>query len=101
MPSNIVQNNDSATITWTEPTATDNSGSQTLTSSHTPGSKFSIGAVTSVEYRAVDSAGNEGVASFTVTIVGMSLCIKSQQPPCTGGLKLLHDPIGTYGKGKK
>ena len=29
------------------------------------------------------------------------ICIKSQQPPCTGGPKLLHGPIGTYGKGKK
>ena len=29
------------------------------------------------------------------------ISIKSQQPPCTGGLKLLHGTIGTYGKGKK
>ena len=29
------------------------------------------------------------------------ISIKSQQPPCTWCLKLLHGPIGTYGKGKK
>ena len=27
--------------------------------------------------------------------------IKSQQPACTGGLKLLHSPIRTYGKANK
>ena len=78
LPTNIIQDIDSglptAIIDWTEPSATDNSGSQTLTSSHTPGSSFSIG-VTSVEYRAVDSAGNEAVASFTVTIEGMVLTV--------------------------
>ena len=78
MPTNIIQGIDSglatAIISWTEPTTTDNSGSQTLTSTHTPGSSFNIG-VTSVEYRAVDFAGNEAVDSFTVTIEGMSLSV--------------------------
>ena len=78
MPSNIIQDIDSglptAVVTWTEPTATDNSGSQLLQVSHTPGSTFSIG-VTSVEYRAVDIAGNEAVANFTVTIEGMAFTV--------------------------
>ena len=28
-------------------------------------------------------------------------CIKLQQPPCTGGPKLVHSPIGTHGKRQK
>ena len=78
LPTDITKDTDSglptAVVTWVEPTATDNSGSQTLTSTHTPGSSFRIG-VTSVEYRAVDSAGNEAVDGFTVTIEGMSLSV--------------------------
>ena len=57
------------TITWTEPTATDNSGIVTLASrSHAPGSFFPVGS-TQVTYTYVDGAGNSASCSFTVTIV--------------------------------
>ena len=73
MPSNITQNTDdslpTAVITWNQPTATDNSASQTLTSTHSPGSSFAIG-VTYVDYMCVDSSGNKVVESFTVTVEG-------------------------------
>ena len=65
-----------AVVTWTEPIAVDNSGSQTLTSSHTPGSSFKIGA-TVVLYTSVDSSGNKATANFSVLIVeGMELRVK-------------------------
>ena len=74
MPGSITLNTanglPAANITWTEPTATDNSGLQTLTSTHSPGSTFSIGVVT-VQYRAVDPYGNNVIETFTVTINGM------------------------------
>ena len=73
MPANITQNTDdslpTAIVSWTQPTATDNSGSQTLTSTHSPGSSFAIG-VTHVDYICVDSSGNKVVESFTVTVKG-------------------------------
>ena len=59
-----------ANVTWTEPTATDNSGLLTLTSTHIPGSTFNIGVAT-VQYEAVDPYGNNMVETFTVTINGM------------------------------
>ena len=51
--------------------ASDNSGFVTLTSSHDPGSSFSVGT-TEVNYTAVDGAGNMAqVCAFNVTINGM------------------------------
>ncbi len=73
MPSNIVQDTDAgsatAVVTWNEPTASDNSGSVTLTSSHSSGDAFPIGETT-VTYTAVDEAGNQVEDTFTVTIEG-------------------------------
>ena len=60
-------------ITWNAPNATDNSGFVTLTSSHDPGTLFSVGT-TEVNYTAVDPAGNMAeVCAFNVTINGMHL----------------------------
>ncbi|XP_072046364.1 uncharacterized protein [Amphiura filiformis] len=56
-----------ATVTWTEPTVTDNSGFYTLTSTHSSGSQFSYG-VTTVTYTAVDESGNTVSYSFNVTV---------------------------------
>ncbi|WP_226742892.1 HYR domain-containing protein [Polaribacter gangjinensis] len=71
MPSNITQNNDlgvcGATVTWTLPTATDNSGIATFVSSHQPGDVFPVGTTT-VTYTATDIHGNVITSSFTVTI---------------------------------
>ena len=71
--SNINQNTDAgkayASVTWTVPTATDNSGNApTVTVSHTPG-QFPIGTYT-VVYTAKDAADNAATLSFTITITG-------------------------------
>ena len=59
-----------ATVAWTVPTATDNSGNPpTVTESHTPG-QFPIGTYT-VVYTAKDAADNTATLSFTITITGL------------------------------
>ena len=56
------------TVSWVEPTATDNSGSVSLSSrSHAPGSFFSTGS-TQVTYVFEDPSGNSGVCAFFVTV---------------------------------
>ena len=74
-PMSIVNSTSNGTssmnITWTAPTASDNSGFVTLTSSHDPGTPFALGT-TEVNYTAVDPAGNMAeVCAFNVTINGM------------------------------
>ena len=74
VPSNINQNTDAntntAAVSWTPPTASDNSGTvASLTSTHNPGDVFDIGTTT-VTYTATDPYSNEAVASFTVTVIG-------------------------------
>ena len=74
VPSNIAQdanaNSNTAAVSWTPPTASDNSGSvASLTSTHNPGDMFDIGTTT-VMYTATDPYSNEAVASFTVTVTG-------------------------------
>ena len=73
MPSDITQNTDTgaatAVVTWTPATASDNSGSQTLTSSHNPGDLLYIGD-TAVTYTSVDPSGNKVTNTFVVTIQG-------------------------------
>ena len=58
-----------ATVTWTVPTATDNSGTQTLTSTHNPGDSFPIGTTT-VTYTSTDAAGNTATCSFAIVVTG-------------------------------
>ena len=58
-----------AVVTWSSPTASDNSGVVTLTSTHDPGNTFYLGATT-VTYTAVDAAANQVTDSFMVTITG-------------------------------
>ncbi len=56
------------TVTWTEPTAQDNTGVlPTLISTHQPGDEFPIGD-TDVIYTATDQAGNSATCTFTITI---------------------------------
>ena len=73
IPSNISQSTDNglptALIYWIEPVAVDNSGVQTLKSTHTPGSSFNIG-VTIVTYTAVDAAGHKTTQLFSVSVEG-------------------------------
>ena len=72
-PQNITRNNDSGTcgavISYPTPTATDNSGSATITliSGIASGEVFPLGT-TKVTFEAVDEAGNKNECSFTVTI---------------------------------
>ena len=73
MPTNITVDTDlgmsTAVVAWEGPLAVDNSGSQTLTSSHGPGSSFKIG-VTVVLYTSVDSSGHKATATFSVLVEG-------------------------------
>jgi hypothetical protein len=70
-PSDITVTNDpdncSAVVIWTTPTATDNSGSVTMTSNFEPESEFPEGTTT-VVYTATDAAGNQVTCSFSVTV---------------------------------
>jgi hypothetical protein len=54
-------------VHFTAPTATDNCGVASLTTTHQPGSRFPVG-VTTVTYTAEDSAGNRTTGSFRVTV---------------------------------
>ncbi len=74
-PSNITRTSSAgqctATVSWTEPTATDNctpSGSLVWTKSHTPGSVFPVGTTT-VTYTVKDASNNvSDDCVFTVTV---------------------------------
>ena len=56
-------------VPFTDCTATDNSGSVTLTSrSHSPGQRFTTGQ-TRVEYVFTDPSGNSVTCSFSVNVV--------------------------------
>ena len=72
-PDEIIRNNDpnlpTAIVTWTPPTATDNSGVVSLTSSQNPGTPFPIGR-TEVQYAATDPSQNMAFLSFTVVVLG-------------------------------
>ena len=65
--------NATAVVSWTPPTATDNSGNQTLTPSHNPGDYFPIGNNT-VTYYASDDAGNTETCTFFVVVSGKCSC---------------------------
>eukprot|EP00057_Strongylocentrotus_purpuratus_P012763 XP_011667237.1 PREDICTED: hyalin-like [Strongylocentrotus purpuratus] len=56
-----------AVVNWTQPTATDNSGIHTLTSTHNSGENFTIGNNT-VTYNATDDAGNTETCTFFVIV---------------------------------
>ena len=60
----------STTVSWTPPTASDNSGEAvTLTSNYSPGDTFPIGTTT-VTYTATDTNGNIGTSTFNVVVTG-------------------------------
>ena len=55
-------------VTWTEPTAVDNSGGiPTVMRSHMPGETFLVGS-TEVTYVFTDQAGNSATCAFLVTV---------------------------------
>ena len=58
------------TVSWTPPTASDNSGEVvTLTSDYSPGDTFPIGTTT-VTYTAMDVYGNMATCTFNVVVTG-------------------------------
>ena len=70
-PSDITVNADAggchAVVSWTEPTADDNCGIQSLSPDHSPGEMFS--GTTTVTYTATDLHGNTATCSFDVTVL--------------------------------
>ena len=62
------------TATWTEPTATDNSGMVTLTSDYISGGSFPVGTTT-VTYTATDESGNTAECDFDVIVAGKNTMI--------------------------
>ena len=65
------------TVTWDVPTATDDSGAVSTTSTANPGSFFPVGT-TAVTYTFTDSSGNVAQCIFNVIITGAFTC-----PSCT------------------
>ena len=72
-PEDLYQKPDSGTataeVTWTPPTAGDNSKVQTLSSDHDPGDTFGVGSH-EVIYTSEDESGNTATCTFNV-IIGM------------------------------
>ena len=57
-----------ASVSWFEPTASDNSGVVSLASrTHAPGAFFAVGN-TDVTYRFVDGSGNGASCTFTISV---------------------------------
>lgn len=68
-----------AVVSWNPPTAFDNCGSVTLTSTHAPGATFPIGS-TLVTYTATDGDGNSSSISFTVIVTDIIAPVISNVP---------------------
>ena len=71
MPATIIQDNETglcgASVSWIDPTSTDNCGVAELSSSHMNGGSFAVGTTT-VTYTAVDIHGNSSTSSFDIVI---------------------------------
>ncbi len=81
-------NDDGAIVTYLYPQATDNVGvTSGPTCTPTSGSHFKIG-ITTVICTAFDAAGNRGIATFTITVLG-------QQSPSPFDYSLSVNPIST------
>jgi hypothetical protein len=82
-PADITQNTDpglcTTAVTWTEPTAADNCGMDTFTSSHAPGTILPAGTTT-VTYTATDTSGNVATGSFDITVVDNELPVITGTP---------------------
>ena len=65
---NLPPSTTSREVTWSEPTAVDNSGSiPAVTQSHQPGDVFVVGS-TEVTYVFTDQSGNEATCSFVINL---------------------------------
>lgn len=74
-------------VSWTQPTATDNCGLPMVTSNYSPDDEFPVGT-TQVTYRAADASGNFVTCSFNVVVVDQSdpvftFCPSPQQAVAT------------------
>lgn len=67
-PNDITVNNNSTSVTWAPPHATDFCSIPNVTSTHQPGTYFPLGT-TSVIYTATDYCGNIEYCSFNVTVL--------------------------------
>ncbi len=74
-PANIILTTAGTTAiaTWIAPTATDNCGTPTLTSTHNSGAAFPVGTTT-VTYTATDTKNNSTICHFNITITVSNVC---------------------------
>ena len=77
-------------VSWTVPTASDNCGFSSLSSSHNPGDTFPLGNTT-VTYTADDGNGNTATCSFTVTVKeNPTVVISNNSSICLGQSATVH-----------
>ena len=62
---------DSASVSWIEPTAEDNSGMVTRTKTHEPGFVVEINQSVLVTYTFVDPSGNAATCTFRISVIRM------------------------------
>lgn len=58
-----------AIVSWTNPSATDNCGLESLTSDYSSGASFPLG-ITNVTYTATDLCGNTSICTFEINVAG-------------------------------
>jgi len=82
-PDNITVNNApglcGANVSWTVPSALDDCGVVSFTSTHNPGDFFSVGQHT-VIYTAVDASGNVTICQFVITVIDNEAPVVSDCP---------------------
>merc|ERR1711962_9607 len=78
-------------VFWTEPTATDNSGSVTSTSTNSPGEAFGAGSTT-VTYTFTDAANNQAICSFVITVTSENTANPCASNPCPAGQDCYYRP---------
>jgi HYR domain/Secretion system C-terminal sorting domain len=84
-----------ASVTWSEPSATDACMPIRMSTTRRPGEFFLIGSST-VTYTATDARNNTATCAFTVTLTATDLCTNDVIPPfvanCPGNLYLPANP---------
>ncbi|XP_070536967.1 hyalin-like [Ptychodera flava] len=95
---NVAPGQSTASVTWAEPTATDNSGiSPNLTSTYLPGFEFPAGE-TRVSYVATDNSGNQGTCAFVVTVaIPGNFTFTEQSYTFQEGINVISIPVHRIG----
>ena len=75
----VPQGSTEVSVTWTMPTADDNSGMYTLTPTRQPNDQFRVG-IFEVVYTATDQAGNSALCSFQVNVTQASGALTQNLP---------------------